>query len=327
MSSSSRIEARAADWIARRDIGEWTEQHQHDLDVWLDESAAHKVAYLRLNAAWQRADRLRALRASPPMLQFVEPQPLARMLPRARTVSSWGLRAAAGFAAIGIAFLLNGDLNRAGSRHLFSTPIGARETVALEDGSKLTLNTLTQLSTRIDGNERTVWIDEGEAFFDVAHDASRPFVIRAGNRRVIVVGTKFSLRRDGDRLTVDVVEGRVQVQVDNAAPTLLTRGETAVGEGRNVLVTRRTERQSIAATSWLEGRLIFDQTTIADAAAQINRYNRKKLIVTDAGAANIRIGGSFDASNVDGFARLVQSGFGLVIEAHDDRILISSAAP
>lgn len=325
MNSSSKIEARAADWIARRDNGNWTEEHEQGLHAWLDEAAAHKVAYLRLNAAWQRADRLRALRASPQVARSVERQPQARTLPRARTV--WSSRAAAGFAAIGIAFLLSGDLNRVGSRHLFSTPIGARETVALEDGSKLTLNTLTQLSTRVDGNERAVWLDEGEAFFDIAHDATRPFVIRAGNRRVIVVGTKFSLRRDGDQLTVNVVEGRVQVQVDNAAPTLLTRGETAVGEGKNVLVTRRTERQSIAATSWLEGRLVFDQMTIAEAAAQFNRYNRKKLIVADAGAANIRIGGSFDASNVDGFAHLVQSGFGLVIEDHDDRILISSAAP
>ena len=327
MNSSSRIEARAADWIARRDSGKWTDENQRDMDAWLDESAAHKVAYLRLNAAWQRVDRLRALRASQPIVRSVELQPPVRTPPpRARAVSFWSVRAAAGFAAIGIAFLLGGDLNRAGSRHQFSTPIGARETVALEDGSKLTLNTLTQLSTKVDGSERTVWLDEGEAFFDIAHDASRPFVIKAGNRRVIVVGTKFSLWRDGDRLTVDVMEGRVQVQVDNAAPTLLARGETAVGEGKSVLVTRRTERQSIAATSWLEGRLVFDQMTIAQAAAQFNRYNRKKLVVADPGAASIRIGGSFDVSNVEGFARLVQSGFGLVIEAHDDRILISSAA-
>lgn len=324
MKSASKIEARAADWIAHRDSGQWTETDRRALEEWLSESPAQKVAYLRLNAAWERADRLRALRSSEPVQRSLEPPRIVPPAQRAKTGAIWSYRAAAAIAAIGIASSVTIDFNRPDLRHQYATPIGAREIVALDDGTKLTLNTETRLSTRVDRGERTVWLEKGEAFFDVAHDASRPFVIVAGDRRVTVVGTKFSMGRDGERLKVDVVEGRVQVQVGNSPPTMLTRGESAVGEGKSVLVTRRTERQSIAATSWLEGRLVFDQMTIAEAAAQFNRYNRRKLIVADPAAGSIRIGGSFDANNIEGFARLAQSGFGLVIDLRDDRIVISS---
>lgn len=329
MNTASRIEARAAEWIAERDRDAWSHQRQRDLDAWLDESVAHRVAYLRLHAAWQRADRLRALRSaessarSNPVVASVRTGPRAR---GPRGLEAWGFRAVAGIAVLGAAILLNGNLSRLGSAQVFATPIGARESVVLEDGSKLTLNTSTQLRAKIDWNERIVWLDDGEAYFDIAHDAARPFVIIAGSRRVTVVGTKFSLRREGDRLKVDVVEGRVRVQSASSSPTLLSRGETAISEGSNVLVSRRTERQSLAATSWLDGRLVFDQMTIAEAAAQFNRYNRKKLVIADPAAANVRIGGTFEAGNVEGFARLMQAGFGLVVESHDDRIVMYSAA-
>lgn len=324
MNSTSRIEARAAEWIARRDGGDhrWTYQHQRDLDAWLDESAAHRVAYLRLNAAWRRADRLRALR---------NPESLARALsaastvPRAGNLGFGGYRAVAYIAVLACTLLLNGDLSRS-SEQVFATKVGARASVSLEDGSKLTLNTSTQLRARIDGNERVVWLDDGEAYFDIAHDSTRPFRVVAGSHRVTVMGTKFTLRREGGRLKVDVIEGSVQVQSNVSSPTVLHRGETAIEDGTSVLVSRRTERQSLAVTSWLEGRLVFDQVTIAEAAAQFNRYNRKKLVIADPAAANARIGGTFEAANVEGFARLVQAGFGLAVEFHDNRIVMTSTA-
>lgn len=327
MNNVSQLEARTADWIARRDGDRWTAAEQQAFDAWLAESPLHMVTYLRLNAAWQRGDRLRALRSSGPPTG-AEPVPLRPIAQATRrpAFSTRGFRVAAGAVAFGAVVGLSMYLSGAASRRDYATPIGAREIASLDDGSKLTLNTATHLTTHIDANERMVWLEKGEAFFDVAHDPSRPFVIVAGNRRVTVVGTRFSLRRDGDRLNVDVIEGRVQVQAGDAAPTLLSGGDSAVGEGRNVLVTRRTEQQLAAATGWLNGRLIFDQMTIAEAANQFNRYNRKKLVVADPAAAAIRIGGSFDATNVEGFVRLIQSGFGLTIDRRDNRVVISSVA-
>lgn len=328
MNHASRIEARAAAWIAHRDGDDWSQALQRELDAWLDESTAHRVAYLRLHAAWQRCDRLRALRASDSALRPVNVASFVPSAPRPRPMGlpAWSYRVAAGVAALSLAVVLVGDPTLPGNEQVFATPLGARVTVSLQDGSKLTLNTSTELRAKIERAERTVWLDNGEAYFDIAHDPSRPFVIVAGKRRVTVVGTKFTLRRDGDRLEVDVVEGRVQLQVRDLSPTLLSRGDKAVGEGNNVLVKSKTDQRAVAAPSWLEGRLVFDQMTIAQAATEFNRYNHKKLVVADPTAAAIRIGGSFEATNVEGFAHLIHSGFGLAVESNDERILISSAS-
>lgn len=326
MNHASRIEARAAAWIARRDGDDWSQALQRELDGWLDESTAHRVAYLRLHAAWQRSDRLRALRGSDLALRTGNVASFVPSAPRPMGLPAWAYRIAAGVAAMSLAVVLVGDPTLPGNVQVFATPLGARETVSLLDGSKVTLNTSTELRARIERAERTVWLDNGEAYFDIAHDPSRPFVIFAGERRVTVVGTKFTLRRDGDRLEVNVVEGRVQLQVHDLSPTLLSRGDRAVGEGNNVLVKSKTDQRAVVAPSWLEGRLVFDQMTIAQVADEFNRYNHKKLVVADPTAAAIRIGGSFDATNVESFAHLIHSGFGLAVDSNDERILISSAS-
>ena len=140
MSSTTRIEARAAEWIAERDGEAWSNQRERELDAWLEESVAHRVAYLRLHAAWQRADRLRALRSAESSARPVHVAPSVRTAPRARRLQAWGFAAVVGIAVLGSAILLNGNLRPSGRPQVFATPIGARENVSLEDGSKLTLH-------------------------------------------------------------------------------------------------------------------------------------------------------------------------------------------
>jgi transmembrane sensor len=171
---------------------------------------------------------------------------------------------------------------------------------------------------------REVWLDEGEAFFDIAHDARRPFVVHAGSQTVTVLGTKFSLLRDGDQLRVAVLEGRVQVKAPRGNPTVLTRDDAALAERDNVLVTRKSTQQLKAGLSWMQGKLVFDQATLADAARQFNRYGRKQLVIEDDAAARIGIGGVFDADNVEAFARLLHVGFGLEVDVVGDEIRVSS---
>lgn len=321
MNKISPIEARAAEWISRRDRGALDEAAERQLDHWLAESPTHRVAYLRLNNAWGRADRLRALRPAAPTRPIKSlrtvPSPHRKPLP-------WLYGAAAAVALFCMAITVSGDSFGPSALQQFSTRVGARETVALADGSKLTLNTATQLRAAISTTARNVWLDDGEVYFDIAHDASRPFVVTAGDLQVTVLGTRFTLRREADRLQVNVLEGRVQLQVPGAPPTVLTRDESGLGTGKSVLVTRRTPRQSVVVTSWLEGRLVFDQTALADAAAQFNRYNQKKLVITDGVASSIRIGGTFEATNVEAFVRLIQSGFGLDVQVRDDQFLVAS---
>ena len=132
MSSATRIEARAAEWVAERDGDAWSHQRERDLDAWLAESATHRVAYLRLDAAWQRADRLRALRSAESSARSISVATSVRTAPRARRLQSLGFRAVAGIAILGFAILLNSDLSRLASAQVFTTPIGARESVSLQ---------------------------------------------------------------------------------------------------------------------------------------------------------------------------------------------------
>lgn len=320
MTPNDVIESQAADWLARKDGDRWTPEQQQALDDWLAASTLHRVAYLRLDSAWKRADRLRALQAAE------RPQP-APQVPAALLARPWMRRSLGGLALALMAWVLVGDFNLAKpDTERYATAVGKREAVALADGSRLTLNTATRVRTAVTAQERKVWLDQGEAFFDIAHDASRPFVVIVGTQRVTVLGTKFSLRRDGERLQVAVLEGRVKVQSDGAQATVLTREDAAVADARNLLVTKKTPQQLQASLSWLQGKLIFDQISLAEAAQQFNRYSHRQLVIADPAAAQIRIGGSFEAGNVEAFARLLHVGFGLEVQQQGDEIRISSPA-
>jgi len=314
-----QIEAGAADWVAERDRAALSAERQQAFDAWLTSSSAHRVAFLRLDHAWRRADRLAALPASSP--QWGEPAP-------GRTPLAWLARApvyrAAGLGVAVLALVLVLDFKGAARTQSYATARGQQEKVALADGSRLTLNTATRLRTAVSGQAREVWLDQGEAFFDIAHDPNRPFVIHAGGQTVTVLGTKFSLFREGDRLRVAVLEGRVQVKSARSSPTVLTRDEAALADVGNVLVTKKSSQQLSASLSWMQGKLVFDQVSLGDAARQFNRYGRKQLIIEDHAAARIGIGGVFDANNVEAFARLLNAGFGLEVKVAGDEIRVSS---
>ena len=327
MSALRRVEERAADWIAERDRaladGAWTPERQAGLDAWLAQSTDHRVAWLRLDAAWRQADRLQVLRnaeaATPAERAETSSSRRWSRLPRR---APWAVgTAAAAACALGLFLAFGGGPTP--TPQLYASDLGAREIVALKDGSHVTLNTATRVRAEVSSASREVWLDGGEAYFEIAHDAAHPFVVHAGSHDITVLGTKFTVKRDGDDVRVAVTEGRVRVAAGKAPPTVLVRNDAAVAEADNVLVTHRTPQQIQADLGWLQGKLVFDQLTIADAAREFNRYNRKQLVVDDPEAARIEIGGVFDADNVDAFARLLRAGFQLDVQTRGDEIHIS----
>src|ERR1700733_13900787 len=308
MTSATVTEETAARWLLRREEAEWSAAQQAELEAWLAAAPEHRVAFYRLEFGWNKVDRLAALRRPG---QFAPYSHRARVVGRRSLVAS----AAAACLALGIYGLFQiGLLGYTG----YQTPIGSQRTIALADGSKVELNTDTRLRVRITANTRSVWLERGEAFFAVAHDPQRRFVVHAGARDVAALGTQFSVHRDGDRVEVAVVEGRVEVEdVKDAAavsPVIVTRGDTVVTEGSSVHVAANSIEHVDEALSWRRGVLTFDQLTLAEAASQFNRYNQKKLVITDPAVGSVRIGGRFDANNVQAFAHLLHEGFGLTIE-------------
>jgi transmembrane sensor len=341
MTEAQHIESIAADWLARRDSGAWTDADQQTLDAWIAESIAHRVAWLRLSSVWQRSDRLSALRAPPAQVEqaeqvappVAEPAPRQVPVPRLPRFSMQRIAAGVLLAAAGCSWL-GWQYGQGSQGEHYATAVGARQSVALPDGSVLTLNTATHVRTSVNKSERKVWLEDGEAFFDIAHDKKHPFVVMAGDRRITVLGTRFLVRRQGDQVSVTVEEGRVQIasaqgdKSDKAGkgsePTVLTRNQAAVASAGNLLVLSKAQKQIDDELSWRQGRLVFDQMTLGDAAAQFNRYNTRQLVIADPAIARIRIGGSFDASNMSGFVALLKQGFGLAVQENGKEIRISN---
>ncbi|MBV7534696.1 FecR domain-containing protein [Duganella sp. sic0402] len=315
MCNAAEIEAQAAEWLARRDRDDWSEQQQQAFDAWINAATAHRIAWLRLESIWQRADRLGSLH-----------HPGRSAVPAAALFSQRYWRIAAGVTlVVGAAWIATIGLRDQPTQ--YKTALGQSTSLALDDGTRVTLNTNTRLWAKLASARRVVWLDKGEAYFEVTHDASRPFVVEAGSRRITVLGTRFSVRRDDDgQVQVTVADGRVQVSPTadgaTAVPAIITRNDSLLAKGDAVLVSHETDQQTTSRLSWRQGRLVLDQMTLAQAAQEFNRYNKRQLLIADPVAAQLRIGGSFNVDNIDGFARLLEQGMGLKVARQGDIIKI-----
>ena len=341
MTDSKRIEQQAADWLVRRDAGDWAPHDQHALEAWLSASARHKVAFLRLEAAWAEAGRLQALAAGlpaggppprtasdAPALPDLRGITFAPRRAHART-GRWrhGVAAALAMLALGSAAWGGWQLTGRQQAH-YASAVGQVQTLTLPDGSTATLSSDSRLDVRITRQERHIALTRGEAFFDVAHDRRRPFVVEAQGRRVAAVGTRFSVRRNPEDVRVVVTEGKVRLETrigddGRAQPvSLLPAGSVATAGRNGVLVRSVPVADAERYLEWREGFLTFDDTSLAEAAAEFNRFNARKLELADATVADLRVGGNFRWSNAEGFARLLEQGFPVRVERHPERIVL-----
>lgn len=317
---ADELEERAARWLIRREEPEWSAEDQAALDAWLAESMAHKAAFWRLEYGWRKADRLAALRLG-------LPESARTALSRWRWIAP-GLAAAASV-LLALFFLVDvrgTDQIESTAHERFSTTVGGYHRVLLKDGSQAELNTATDLRVAISSSRREVWLDRGEAYFHVVHDAARPFVVHAGARTVTVLGTKFSVRLDPDRSVFGVVEGRVRIDEVSGnvrlQSTVITQGEMAIAQGGSTDVLAAADRLS-GGLSWRQGLITLDHTTVAEAVAEFNRYNDRKIVVSDPEDLHVRIGGTFQTSSIDAFVYLLREAYGLQVNIDDSEAAVA----
>lgn len=319
MSRHQAIEEQALDWLIRRDEPGWSDGDQAELDEWLAESMANRAAWLRAEHGWAEADRVRSLgdwgdeRGTGYRGQRWLPVGIAASLLLAVGIGGYSLAPQ---------FTDTSSVQQA----RFDTPVGGHKVVSLADGSTIELNTESVVRAAVDEMRRDVWLDSGEAYFEVKHREGEPFVVHAGSRTITVLGTKFSVRRDKDRVTVNVVEGRVRVddgQGRDTSAAIITAGDTAIARAGSTLIAPKSEERVEGALAWRDGMLTFNLIPLSEVAAEFNRYNRTQLTV-DPSVASIPIGGTFQASNVGAFARLLHDAYGLKTEQDGERIRISN---
>jgi transmembrane sensor len=315
MSDPKAIDAAAAQWIRRREFNDWNDTAESEFQAWLDQSVLHRVAHLRLEEGWKRTERLAALR--PPEFRRIE-QP--------HSTRSWTtlLRVAAA-AVVVAAFGVAGQFYFAQpAEDTYATPIGGREILTLFDGSHIELNTNTVL--RLSKNRRSATLLKGEAFFQIKHNDSIPFEVRASGHRIVDLGTKFSVRGDGGgRLEVSLFEGKARIEnaeQPSARAAILKPGDIAVATAETLHVTRKPVEALANTIGWRHGVVIFRHMALSDAASEFNRYNLKKLVV-DPSAARIAIDGTFATDNLETFARVARIALGLRVESRENEIVIT----
>jgi transmembrane sensor len=311
--SADPIELQASRWLASRDARPMDTELASAFDQWLNADIRHRVAYLKLESAWRRGDRLRDLR---PLDRGIDPDLLRP--PR----RYWSLAVAAGVAALLLVaglFFANTQLGW----QRYETRVGGFSRIVLEDGSVIDLNTDSEVRARLGAHKREVRLVRGEGRFQVTHDGARPFVVSAADAEVRAVGTAFSVRLRPRQIDVLVSEGTVAIDsahLAHAPP--VHAGEAAVVLPDRMSVRRLENQQIESRMSWTTGRLQFRGDSLGDAVAEFNRYNRRHLRLADASLAQLRVGGTFNATDPESFAAALASTFNLRVAPDTDAIVL-----
>ncbi len=317
-SANEHIEKTAADWLARQQFESWNGEAQKELDAWLSQSDKHTAAYWRLKAAFGRTGRLAALRR--PMMSPAAPQHAAR--------KPWTLIYAV--AAVLILFAAGGGFwsyrTLAPDGRTFATPVGGHMTVKLADGSSIELNTDTVLRTDFTPERRAVRLLKGEVYFQIRHNASRPFTVTVGEHRIVDLGTKFLVRKSASQLDVALMEGSARLESTNASaptkPAVLMPGDFAVATATSIGISRKKVHELADDLAWRNGMLVFHNARLADAAAEFNRYGETRLIVSES-AARLTINGAFPTTGAEDFAGVAHEIFGLHVDRKGENIVLS----
>src|SRR5258708_947149 len=309
--TAREVADQAAEWATRIDGGSIDPGTEDALQRWLDGDPRRKGALLRAEAALSFLDRGRALAGVVP-----KPQPRPVWIRRKLLFAGFGL--ATGIAAVAILIT---------APHRYDTRVGEIRQVPLSDGSLIAINTQSAVEVAMHPDVREVTLTRGEAWFKVAHDKNRPFIVSAGRIRVRAVGTAFSVHRHDEGAEVLVTEGAVETW---------TVGEeerrVRVEAGSKAYVAEYEPPKPVEASAdigrslaWREGQIVLEGETLDDAVAQFNRYNTRKLVISDPGLAEEKLVGQFRATEPLTFAGAVAPTLGATVMEEGDPIRLSRA--
>ncbi len=307
----------AAEWFGRVRVGGLDEAGRADFERWREAAPANRAAYEALERAWYGVE---AMRDDPRVLALRE-EALKRNAPWRRMLAPAAMAAGLAVAVIGggwLAYDAGLIPDRRFHAEAFRTEVGERRAITLPDGSVVTLNTDTVLRTEAAKGRRLVHLDRGQAYFQVAKDRARPFVVSAGGRTVTALGTAFEVRVEPHRFEVTLVEGKVRVEALAPAPVPSKPGEAArlvateMAPGTQLLASTDTawKLQEVDAereTSWKTGQLVFLTRPLSEVVAELNRYSDTRIVVTDPALSSTPITGTFRPGDNEGFAAAVAS--------------------
>jgi transmembrane sensor len=339
--TQSAVIAEASEWFIDFRAGDVDGEARVRFIEWLRRSPEHIQAYLEVSGVWSElpssdpegrfdlAAMIAQARSEPDVTPLSPVNPRRSPPPAAAQARGWRnlwrrpVLAAAAIALLAstTALFLWIDSDTARS---YSTGIGEQSTIQLLDGSTVELNARSRVKVRLTDHRRDVALIEGQALFRVAKDKQRPFVVRAGDAEVRAVGTEFDVYKKRDETVVTVVEGRVETfsEADgaNAAAILLSAGEQLTVLPHTV--TKPMRADTVAATAWLQKRLIFEETPLKEVAEEFNRYNRRPLAIDGAELQTLKISGVYSSTDPASLINFLRSQNSIIVLETENQVRV-----
>ena len=272
----------AAAWLARLHSDDRGAADEADFRRWIAADPANAQAFDRASAVWNSVGGIAGRIQRAPV----------RMTRRRTVLAGLSVAVIAGAAA-------GWERARAG---VYETVVGEQRRVTLPDGSRLLLDTATELRVRMHEDRREIRMRSGRACLEVAADP-RPFLIVTDTRRVFARNGQLDVRCDKGGTAIVVSAGKADV-TGGLAPRALSAGERLrVGNDGGVEAVDHPNLDDLLA--WQSGRAVFRDETLASAAEEMNRYTERKLVVADPGVAGLRLSGVYRVGDPAAFANAV----------------------
>ena len=317
--TAQEIEEAAAQWAARLDRAPLTAEDERALEAWLVGDVRCAGAFAKARAVALHTERARALgpqfdaAAFAPQTVF-KPQVVA---PPTRRIAFGAI------AAVLAGVVVSGAIWSQMRAQVYATRIGQVQVAPLEDGSVVTLNTASEIEVNYSETRREIELVSGEALFDVAKNAARPFIVNAGDTQVRAVGTSFSVRRlEGRPIEVLVSEGVVEVTHDGNVRRVAANVR-AVTAARAVEVAAIAPAKVERQLAWRDGRLVFEGETLREAAREFERYSDTRIVIADPELAGRTITGLYVPTDPVGFARAVGKAMNLKVAVSEGEVRLS----
>lgn len=324
---TKEVAAEAAVWITRLHGGQRTPDMEQECRAWQARSAAHRLAFERCTDTWQDVARLT-------LAGYATATATRELAGSRRAARSLPWRSGLAGAMVLVTSLLALQAWKAGDA--YDTGVGEQRIVVLRDGTRVSLNTSTRIQVDFAESQRTVKVERGEALFEVAKDARRPFVVPAAGTEVVATGTAFLVQaspaaKPGEQaLTVTLVEGQVVVRSAAGEAHLLEK-PLVMAPGERLRLSRSDEAQRPATATrvdrphmdqvlaWRRGEARFDNVSLREAVDEMNRYDHVAIVVSGT-AGERRVSGVVKTGDNASFAEAMASLHGLVVRNHGDRL-------
>lgn len=305
--------AEASAWLARLQGSSRTTAAEAAFKAWVAEDVVHARAFARVTETWDIIPGAAQLNAS---------QAMVKTRSRRRVLQA--------LAACLLLAVIGGGVTMYELRDpVYQTLVGGQQTVMLDDGTRITLNTDTRLTVAYTRTERRIVLSHGEAIFKDTEDPQRPFVVQAGDRKVRALGTAFDVRSDPRLLEVTLMEGRVEVSPVGSGQADARADETAVLSPGERMTVRSNGEQTLdhpnleQITAWQRGEVMFDNANLVEVTTELNRYGKTHVRLDDPALAPLRVSGVFTTRDPVEAARAIAKLHNLNVVSSGQSVVIT----